>query len=262
MTEKLFFNNSRNQKLCGILEEPDLSKEKVIIIVHGYSSSKEGRSPSAMAGALTKANINSFNIDLDGCGESEGKFEDQTLTSAVRDIEAAIELMKSLGYNKIGLFGSSMAGPPCMTIALKYQNTDDTKNINLYRMALKAPVSDVIEQRKEKNGKDYIEKCRKQGFFYKINGKTGKRLKVNFHFYEDAEDYHMHSKVKSIKVPTLIIHGTADEAVPLKYTKHLVENFPEAHLIIVEGADHQLEVDGSWQESMDEFVRWFKDEKE
>jgi len=252
MSNKLFFYNQRKQKLCGILEEPNLEKSKVIIMVHGYSSDKEGTSIKDLSEKFTEVGINSFRIDLNGCGESEGKFEEQTLSSAVRDIGAAIELMKSMGYNEIGLFGSSMAGPPCMTIALKYPD--------LFKMALKAPVSDILAQRKKLYGDEHIEDCKKRGYTYYINKKKGKKIKVNYHFFEDAEDYIMHAKVKNIEVPTLIIHGTADNRVDISFTKNLVKDFPAASLIIIGGADHALEVNGSREEGVNRFLDWFQQE--
>jgi len=247
--EKVFFYNSKNQKLCGIIEEPNLDEEEIVIIVHGYSSSKEGNSAKGVATKLTKRNINSFRIDLDGCGESEGDFAEQTITSAVDDIISAINLVKERGYKKIDLFGSSGGGLAVMAVALKYPEIN--------RIALKAPCSDYPSQRLEKYGQDYIGEWRKKGFTYKIKS-DGRRLRVNYSFYEDSKNYVMYDKVKDIKCPVLIIHGDADKTVNLEQSKKAVNNFPDAKLIVLRGADHHLAIDGDCSLSNKIFADWFE----
>jgi len=252
MTQKLFFKNSRGQKLCGILEEPDPEKRLVVILVHGNSSNKDARGQKVMADLLTKTNINSFRIDLNGCGESEGSFSDQTLTSTVRDLEASYQLLKNMGYKKIALFGSSKGGPTCMTIALKHPD--------ICKMALKAPVSDYIPLWKKKGGEQFLENWKKQGYVYKLKS-DGTKLKMNYNVCQDAENYYMSTKVKDLKTPTLIVHGDADESVPLEFTKHLVNNFPAAELVIFEGADHKFSDDEQQKEAYELIVNWFKEEE-
>ena len=252
MTNKLFFYNKKKQKLCGILEEPNPKKELVVIIIHGSSSNKNARSTLVMAEMLIANGINSFRIDLDGCGESEGDFADQTLTSAVRDLEAAHQLMKSMDYKKIALFGNSRAGPPCMTISLNHPE--------IYKMALKAPISDYIPIWKKKRGDEWLKEWKEKGYTYKIKT-DGTKLRMNYIFCQDAENYYMSTKVKDIEVPTLIIQGDADKSVPIEFTKHLTKNYPAARLVIFEGADHKFLDDVQQKEAYNLIINWFQEEE-
>lgn len=43
-----------------------------------------------------------------------------------------------------------------------------------------------------------------------------------------------------VKVPTLIVHGTADDVVPVEHARRLGERAPRADVRIIEGAGHQL----------------------
>jgi pimeloyl-ACP methyl ester carboxylesterase len=45
-------------------------------------------------------------------------------------------------------------------------------------------------------------------------------------------------KIAQIKVPTLIIHGDADAAIPLERAQGLVDRMPNAELVVVKGAGH------------------------
>jgi pimeloyl-ACP methyl ester carboxylesterase len=44
--------------------------------------------------------------------------------------------------------------------------------------------------------------------------------------------------LQEIKVPTLVLHGTADEIVPFSHAEHLAEKVPHAKLVSVKGGKH------------------------
>lgn len=249
MNEKIFFKNSKEQKICGILEEPNENKEEVVVIVHGYSTDKNRSSAKQMAEELTQRKINSFRIDLDGCGESEGEFENQTITSAADDISSAIELMKNKGYKKIDLFGSSAGGLSAMAAALKHPEIN--------KIALKSPVSDYPAQKLRKHGQKYIDDWKEKGSTIYTSG-DGRQLKVNYTFFEDAKKHVMYDKVKDIKCPALIIHGTKDDTVNIEDSRKLVKGFPNAKLIELKGADHALAINGDRTQSNKLFGDWFE----
>ena len=137
MKEKLFFKNSKGNKLCGILSNPTSHKENpIIILCHGFSTGKDGRTYLRLEEILNKNGVSTLRFDLFGHGESEGKFEEITTSEAVDDIENAIQFLKASGYKKIGLFGSSFGGMASIIAASK---TND-----LYVLALKSPVSDYL----------------------------------------------------------------------------------------------------------------------
>jgi len=49
--------------------------------------------------------------------------------------------------------------------------------------------------------------------------------------------------IVKVKVPTLVIHGTADDVVPVHHADLLRERAPRAEIRIIEGAGHQLRRD-------------------
>jgi proline-specific peptidase len=50
--------------------------------------------------------------------------------------------------------------------------------------------------------------------------------------------FNAESEVKNIKVPTLIIHGTADLAVPPKNAELLANSIPNSKMVLIEGGSH------------------------
>ncbi len=252
MGEKIFFKNSKGLKICGILEEPNRQKGEVVILVHGYSSNKNRSSVKLIAEELIRRNINSFRIDLDGCGESEGEFENQTITSTVDDISSAIKLIKKIGYKKIDLFGSSAGGLSVMATALKHPQIN--------RIGLKAPVSDYPSQRLRKYGQKYVNDWKEKGYNFHECG-DGRKLKVNFSFYEDSKKYVMYDKAQKITCPVLIIHGTEDQSVAIEDSRKIIRKFSNGKLIELKGADHKLTIDGDMSLSNKLFGDWFEQGK-
>lgn len=230
MQEKLFFKNSKGNKLCGILSNPTSSKEKpIIILCHGFSSSKESSTYVKLQDILNKHNISIFRFDFFGHGESEGKFEDITESEAVDDILNAIKFLKELGYKKIGLIGSSFGGIASIMAASK---TND-----LFILALKCPVSNHLEKniatKTEEELKDWKEKGHRL-----YTRKDGTKLRLNYTFVEDFKNNNGYEAAKHIKIPTIIVHGDEDEKVPVEQsikTSKIIEN---CRLEIIKGADH------------------------
>src|SRR3989338_7186738 len=120
MQEKSYFSNSKGNKICGILSNPtsELSTP-VIILCHGFTTSKNNFTNTKLEKMFNEQKISTFRFDFFGHGESEGNFEDITISEAVDDISNAIRLLKNLGYSKIGIVGSSFGGMAALLVASK-----------------------------------------------------------------------------------------------------------------------------------------------
>jgi uncharacterized protein len=249
MMEKVFFESSHGVKLCGILEELSNTREEVVILVHGYSSNKNGRTSTDMSLEFTKRSINNLRIDLSGCGESEGNFAEQTVSTMVIDVLSAIKFVEGRGYSAISLLGASGGGLAVMEAALACKKVS--------KLMLKAPVSDYVAQRKEMYGEEVIKEWREKGIIVREKSR-GRKITINYSFFEDAKKHIMYEKVKGITCPTLIIHGDADLSVRLEQSQRLVKNFPDARLITLRGADHNLAIQGDKSLGNRLFADWFE----
>ena len=246
--EKIYFQNSKNQKLCGILEKPNENKE-IVILVHGHGSSKEGTTSSEMSEELAKRGINVFRIDLNGCGESEGDISDQTVTSMADDIVSAIKFIEKKGYKNIDLLGASGGALSSMVAFLDCPL--------IHKLVLKSPVFDYAQQRTFREGEDAIKKWKENGLTI-LKKRNGKEFRINYSVFEDYKKHIMYDKVKNITCPVLIIHGDADASVPIEQSKKAFPNFPNAKLIVLKGADHDLGLDGNRSLSNKLFTDWLE----
>lgn len=228
LEEKVTFMNSKGDKLKGVLYNPSGDKTKpIILFVHGHSSSKYTKNFVRLTEMLNDKGISSFRIDLYGHGESKGKFEDCTVSEACDDILQAIEFLKKQGYSKIGLLGSSFGGISSIMAA--------SKSRDLFLLVLKSPVCNYEEKYLETNGKEFIEEWKQKGVreYSKEKG-----LKLYYSFYEDGLINDGYKAAPNIKVPTLIVHGDKDEAVPVGQSIKISKLIPDCKLEIVKGSDH------------------------
>lgn len=231
MEEKVYFNDSERNKLCGILSNPTSNKENLIVVLcHGFSSSKDSKTYTTLSKILNEKRISSFRFDFFGHGESDGKFEDVTISRAVDDILNAVKFLRNKGYKKIGLFGSSFGGISSIVAASKLSG--------LIFLALKSPVSDYTEVKNKENTKKEIEEWKKRGYSFYFSS-DGTKLKLKYSFFEDFKNNNGYECAERINIPTLIVHGDCDETVPLEQSKKTSKLINNCRLEIIKGADHR-----------------------
>jgi len=233
MTEKkIFFQDKQGNKICGILSNPTEDKTKpIIILCHGFSTSKDSSTYKTMQESLNQHQLSTFRFDFYGHGESDGKFEDITLTKAVNNILETIVFLKKQGYPQIGLLGSSFGGNASLLATCKIKD--------IFVLALKCPVSNYFENQILKKSPEEIANWKTQGFIYYFSNTHQKKKKLKYSFFEDIKNYkNDSSKYKTITLPTIIVHGDQDITVPVEQSKKTAEIIPHCTLEIIKGADH------------------------
>lgn len=234
METKLYFQNSKGNKLVGLLSNSTGDTTRpIIILVHGFSSNKNTKNFVKLAGVLDKQNISTFRFDIYGHGESEGLFENITVSEAVDDILNAIQFLKKQGYSKIGLLGSSFGGISSIMAA--------SKSKDLFLLALKSPVSNYEEKELITKTPQELDAWKKDGYRYYVTGE-GKKLKLNYTFCLDFKYNDGYKAAPLIQIPTLIVHGDVDEIVPVSQSIKTSKLIPNCKLILIKGANHRYEV--------------------
>jgi len=243
MREKLFFENCEGNKLCGILSNPTSSQEKsIVILCHGFSTSKDGNTYVRLEKILNDNGVSTFRFDFFGHGESEGKFEEITTSKAVNDVLSAIHFLKDSGYTKIGLIGSSFGGMASLITA--------SKTGDLHVLALKSPVSDYLSLIVSQQDKQEMKTWKEKGHIY-FTSAEGRKLKLNYSFFKDAEKVDGYESSKRIKIPTLIVHGDKDETVPVEQSKRTAGLIENCRLETAEGADHRYTKPEDFEKMLD-----------
>ncbi len=227
--KKVLFSNSRGIDLCGVLSIPDDRTQPAVVLCHGFSTRKDGRTYTGLEEILNQKGISTFRFDFFGHGESGGRFEDITTSEAVDDVLNALVFVENDGFIRIGLFGSSFGGM-ASTLAASRSSMPSL-------LALKSPVTDYRNMALTQLSDAEVEDWKEKGFI-EIETINDEIRRLNFTFYEDAKKTHAYDAARTIQIPTLIVHGEADETVPVEQSRKAAELIPGCRLVTIPGCDH------------------------
>lgn len=230
ISERVTYTDSQGTQLVGVLSRPtDGYEMPVVIACHGFTSNKDRPTYLTLERDLIERGIAVFRFDFYGHHESGGEFAQITLTAAIDETIKAYELLKARWFAQIGLFWSSFGW--CVALNAAAQLRDQ-----LTCLVCKAPVSDYAKQKEESLWEQGMRDYEQQGYYlYRWS------LRINYSFYEDMQHNNVHDKAEQITIPTLIVHGDADQVVKIEQSRKTHQLLPDSTLVEIEGAGHRFD---------------------
>ncbi|KAK9131169.1 hypothetical protein Sjap_011656 [Stephania japonica] len=195
--KKITLQNNYGQKLVGVLHET--GSAELVVLCHGFQSSKECKSLVTIASALEKEGTSAFRFDFAGNGESEGSFQYGNYRREVEDLRVVVLH-----------FFEAKRGNVALLYASRYHDVPVIVNIS-GRFNLEKGMEGRL-------GKDFMQKIKQHGYIDVFNRK--------------GELF-----VKNRRV--LTVHGASDRIVPAKDAYEFAKLIPNHKLHIIEGADHE-----------------------
>lgn len=192
---------------------------RAVILLHGYGAHRAQMLRHARF--LHEAGYDMLMFNFRGHGDSEGKGSSAGYHE-VKDLDAAIAYLKSLGDENIGILGVSMGA----SVAL----------MNAWRNNVDAVVADGAFA----DARSVIEGYARR---YDIdNGKVEEAIslaedKLGF----SIRDVSPERTLESVRVPILLIHGTDDELIPVDHMYRNIASAPNSSLIdvfLIKGGRH------------------------
>jgi hypothetical protein len=230
MEEALTFEGRHGHWSAGILTAPKARTDRAVLLCHGFLSNKNSTTNKTLTRSLTEQGLATLRFDFFGQGESDGPFENITVTIALGQALAALDLLVARGYTRIGLIGSSFGGLIALLAA--------SKKPDIACLALKCPVADFAEVLRLEFGEAGMARWKTH---HEIPDVTGgpKPVRLRYALYENCLEYDGYEAAADIKVPTLIVQGEKDELVPLHQSTRLMSALQgKRQLEILHGADH------------------------
>ena len=233
--QRVKFFNKQNEMLSGLLFSSSKKQLPGIIICHGFTSSKYSK--INIAKSLSKK-FTVLIFDAAGSGESQGRFEDHTVTKYLSDLECAVDFMKKqkcVLHDRIGIAGTSLGGFMSILYAVTHK---DVKAI----IPVCAPFNlTKIKGKKSALPESIIKRWKELGYMQfevRVNEQKIKK-NLSYSFIKDAQKYDLSKMIKKIKCPVIFVHGDADENVPIEHANILFKNAPlKKEMVVVKGADH------------------------
>ncbi|CAI9110718.1 OLC1v1010787C1 [Oldenlandia corymbosa var. corymbosa] len=218
--QKITLQNRHGEKLVGAFH--DTGSVDVVILCHGFRSSKEYRIMVNISDALENKGISSFRFDSAGNGESEGSFEFGNYWGEVEDLRSVVEYFTpGMNRNIAAIVGHSRGGMVALLYASKYHDISAVISI-ASRFKSHGNFANTTNQMM----KDLLEKIKKEGY---TEESLMEELNINMHDPCLQID-------KDCRV--LTVHGSADDIVPVDDAMEYAKVIRNHTLRIIEGAGH------------------------
>ncbi|CAM6126584.1 unnamed protein product [Calypogeia fissa] len=234
MTRKVTIVNTAGEKLAGILD--DTGSKELVVLCHGFRSSKDSNTLGGIAAAILKIGISTFRFDFAGNGESEGQFAYGNYWRETEDLRSVILYWRGQGREVTAILGHSKGGNVVVLYASKYGDVGTVINVS--------GRFDLAIGTEARFGKKGMELLHQQGFLDVKNKLSGEvEYRVTMKSLEDrlATDTDAAARSISNDVRVLTIHGDEDEIVATSDAHEFAKRIPNHVLKIIVGGNHNYE---------------------
>jgi len=205
----------------------------LVIACHGFTGSKEGGGRALdMGESLAQSGYSTLLFDFAGCGESDGAWENITLSGQISDLGAVTDWCRRQGFERIIFNGRSFGG----TTALCY-GARDRKIAAVCTWAAVARPARLFANRVA--GRNLLTGDPHE--LIELQGEEG-TVALKRRFFIDLSKHDPLKNAAGISPsPLFVIHGSADQSVPVEEARMLYEQAKEPkQLLVLEGADHRF----------------------
>ncbi len=252
-TETPVVFTSGGMQVMGVLHRPEsVEKPPAVVFYHGCTGSKiEAHWLFVkLARHLADRGIMALRFDFRHSGESEGRFEDMTISGEISDGIRAIEFITGecgADPERTGILGLSMGGAVAAVVAGRLGS-------RIRSCALLNPVARPFEDLSS------IAQARELdtvNFPVEFNSFLFGRP-----FFDELKDIHPLSEISNASCPVLVMNGPADRTVHPSRSIEYIEilrgrNGIPAELQIIDGADHTFAA-AAWERTvMKKAGEWF-----
>ena len=249
MEQQVYFNNQQGEKIAGTLHLPKRPDGCGVVFGHCFTCSRNTRIIREICNELAARDVLALRFDFSGNGQSEGEFSASNYSKQITEMQTAAEVIAEKGARRIGLAGHSMGAVIAVLTAARTGTVKAVCALAGRLSGLKATHFFSKKQLKE------LEDTGRVSF-----NSRGRSLQLSTEFFADAKQYDLPETVKSLQTPLMVIHGDADEIIPVQdayLAKTLNPEYTE--LVVIPGADHMFSAEMHRSQTVKLVVKWFKE---
>jgi pimeloyl-ACP methyl ester carboxylesterase len=216
--------NTQGERLATTYTPGAPEVRTLVLIGHGLTSDKDRPWSEALSSHLAAHGIPSLRLAFSGNGESEGRFEDSTISKEVEDLSAAVGAFPG---ERLAYVGHSMGGAVGTLFAAR-----DPRLVALVTLAAVTHTAEFVTR-----------------MFGHLSPGEPMLDKPQCPFNNALRDdllaiQSTTAAATEIRTPWLIIHGSADDVVPIQHSDDLHAAASGADYLRLESVDHSFTGDG------------------
>lgn len=215
--------------IYGKMYTPKGTEDKLPVVVLSHSSSLTHAAMAPYAEYLVSKGYAAYCFDFCGaCDESLSKgrtTEEMTVFTEVDDLGIVLDQIRTLDYidpDNVFVLGSSQGG--LVTALVAENRPSDIKGMILFYPAFNLP--ELVAKFTSDDG----------GILGGIG--SGGNMGMSDAFVNTIKDFDVYANIGKYAGDIIILHGTKDFLVDIKYSEQAVEKYPSAILYPIEGASH------------------------
>jgi hypothetical protein len=239
-----------------MLHVPDQHEGSIpfVILFHGFCDDRNEINfvHTELSRRLCERGIGSVRFDFAGSGESDGRFEDMTVSNEVADGLAILDYVKALDFvdqKRIALHGLSMGGCVASIVA-------GLRDQDICALSLWCPAPDVVYNMRSKTLCGVDASNIEEAGYADYEG-----LKVGLGFYQDALTLDPFAVAANFTKRVNLVHGDEDVTASIACSQRYKEIYGDrAELLVVHGAEHRFKSVAYRKARMDSAVQFLTQE--
>ena len=227
MTEKFWIPDD-GVRLSAILDRPAEGPAPLVIVIHGFTGYKEEPHIVEVARTLNALGFATLRADMYGHGESDGAFRDHNLYKWLNNTLALVDYAHGLDWVKdIYLCGHSQGGLTVMLAAAMERD-------RISGVIPLSPAAMIPEhaRRGELLGVSFDPEHIPEA----LDREEGRILGGNY--IRVAQTIDVEAAIDRYPGPVLIVHGDADESVPVQVGIDAARRYRDCRLVLIPGDTH------------------------
>jgi len=251
--EKLFIKNRKGQRIA-VLVEVVKPQKGLAFITHGLGGFKEQPHVQTYAQSFVESGYTTVLFDTTNTfGESDGNYENATVTNYYEDLEDVISWAKSQPwYNEPFILAGSSLGGMC-TILYTEKYPEKVKAL--------APISTTVSGKLSMEAMPESEVTQWKESGWRVTPRTSKPgiKRLPWSHMENRVRYDVLPEAHKLNMPVLLAVGELDDSEPLGAQQKLYEALPgKKELHIIKGAPHTFRDPKHLAEIKNILTQWIK----